>query len=57
MEDPDATVKGLKAQGRNLNQLTRLVNMGQLTILRSDERIDKYADLCVEIRRLTKKVR
>ena len=46
----------LKAQGRNLNQLTTLANMGRLTVLRSDELIDKYADLCAAIRQLTKEV-
>lgn len=52
----DAVLSELKAQGRNLNQLTTLANMGRLTILRSDELIDKYADLCAAIRRLTKEV-
>ena len=32
-------------------------NMGRLTVLRSDELIDRYADLCAAIRRLTKEVR
>ncbi|MCM1149748.1 MAG: plasmid mobilization relaxosome protein MobC [Butyricicoccus sp.] len=50
----DAVLSELKAQGRNLNQLTTLANMGRLTILRSDELIDKYADVCAMIRRLTK---
>ena len=31
--------------------------MGRLTVLRSDELIDRYADLCAAIRRLTKEVR
>ena len=53
----DAVLAELKAQGRNLNQLTTLANMGRITVLRSDELIDKYAALCAEIRRLTKKVR
>lgn len=52
----DDLLSELKAQGRNLNQLTTLANMGRLTILRSDELIDKYADLCAAIRRLTKEV-
>lgn len=56
VEGLDAVLSELKAQGRNLNQLTTLANMGQLTVLRSDELIDKYADLCVAIRRLTKEV-
>ncbi len=53
----DAVLSELKAQGRNLNQLTTLANMGRLTVLRSDELIDRYADLCAAIRRLTKEVR
>ena len=35
----------LKAQGRNLNQLTTLANMGRIQFLRSDELIDRYVDL------------
>ena len=38
-------VQELKAQGRNLNQLTTLANMGRIQFLRSDELIDRYADL------------
>ena len=52
----DDLLSELKAQGRNLNQLTMLANMGRLTILRSDELIDKYTNLCAAIRRLTKEV-
>ena len=56
VEGLDGVLSELKAQGRNLNQLTTLANMGRLTVLRSDELIDKYADLCAAIRRLTKEV-
>ena len=52
----DAVLSELKAQGRNLNLLTTLANMGRLTVLRSDELIDKYADVCAAIRQLTKEV-
>ena len=52
----DNLLAELKAQGRNLNQLTTLANMGRLTVLRSDELIDKYTDLCAAIHRLTKEV-
>lgn len=52
----DTVLSELKAQSRNLNQLTTLANMGRLTILRSDELIDKYADLCAAIGRLVKEV-
>ncbi|EOS64968.1 hypothetical protein [Oscillibacter sp. 1-3] len=52
----DAVLSELKAQGRNLNQLTTLANMGRITVLRGDELIDRYADLCAAIRKLTKEV-
>ncbi len=42
----DAVLSERKAQGRNLNQLTTQAKMGRLTVLRSDELIGKYADLC-----------
>lgn len=41
----DEILSELKAQGRNLNQLTTLANMGRIQFLRSDELIDRYADL------------
>ena len=56
MEGLDAVLAELKAQGRNLNQLTTLTNMGRLTVLRSDELIDRYIDVCAAVRRLTKEV-
>lgn len=49
----DAVLSELKAQGRNLNQLTTLTNMGRLTVLRSDELINSYAALCEQVSRLT----
>ena len=52
----DDLLSELKAQGRNLNQLTTLANMGRITVLRGDELIDRYADLCAAIRKLTKEV-
>ena len=38
-------LKELKSIGRNLNQLTTLANMGRIQFLRSNELIDRYADL------------
>ena len=46
----------VKAQGRNLNQLTTLANMGRIQILRSDELIDGYADLCQKLLRISREV-
>ncbi|WP_300692646.1 plasmid mobilization relaxosome protein MobC [uncultured Oscillibacter sp.] len=53
VEGLDALLSELKAQGRNLNRLTTLANMGRLTVLRSDELIDGYAALCEQVSRLT----
>ena len=36
----------LKAQGRNLNQLTTLANMGRLSVLRGDDLVSEYTRLC-----------
>ena len=49
----DTVLSELKAQGRNLYQLTTLANMGRLTVLRSDELINSYAALCEQVSRLT----
>lgn len=53
VDGPDAVLSELKAQGRSLNQLTTLANMGRLTVLRSNELIDSYAALCEQVSRLT----
>ena len=42
----DNLLSELKAQGRNLNQLTTLANMGRITVLRGDDLISEYARLC-----------
>ena len=47
----------LKAQGRNLNQLTTLANMGKLKILRGDDLVDGYAQLCQQVSQLSKEVK
>jgi len=56
LEGLDDVLSELKAQGRNLNQLTTLANMGKITVLRSDELIDRYSDLCAAVSSLTKEV-
>ena len=53
----DTILADLKAQGRNLNQLTVLANMGRVTIIRGDELADSYTYLCNEIYHLTQEVR
>ena len=53
MKGLDAVLTELKAQGRNLNQLTTLANMGRLTVLRADDLADSYTALCEQVSRLT----
>ena len=47
----------LKAQGRNLNQLTVLANMGRVTVVQGDRLADSYACLCDEIYRIAQEIR
>ncbi len=49
----DAVLTELKAQGRNLNQLTTLANMGRLTVLRAGDLADSYTALREQVSRLT----
>ena len=53
----DDILSELKAQGRNLNQLTTLANMGRITVLRSDELIDRYTDLCHKLAHISREVK
>ena len=53
----DDMLSELKAQGRNLNQLTTLANMGRLSVLRRDELICEYTRLCDALGALVWEVR
>ena len=53
----DNLLSELKAQGRNLNQLTTLANMGRITVLRGDDLIQAYAKLCDALATLIREVR
>ena len=47
----------LKAQGRNLNQLTTLANMGRITVLYGDNLVQEYTRLCDVLGALIREVR
>ena len=53
----DAVLSELKAQGRNLNQLTTLANMGRISVLRGDDLIQAYTRLCDTLSTLVREVR
>ena len=57
MDGLDALLSELKAQGRNLNQLTTLANMGRISVLRGDDLVHEYTRLCDTLGALVREVR
>lgn len=57
VEGLDDLLSELKAQGRNLNQLTTLANMGRLTVLRGDDLVQEYTRLSDTLATLIREVR
>ena len=53
----DDLLSELKAQGRNLNQLTTLANMGRITVLSGDDLVSEYTRLCDALGALVREVR
>ena len=53
----DALLSELKAQGRNLNQLTMLANMGRISVVRGDDLVSEYTRLCDTLSALVREVR
>lgn len=52
----DGILSELKAQGRNLNQLTTLANMGQVKIIDAEKLMQVYATLYFKLNELLKEV-
>jgi len=52
----DQVLSELKAQGRNLNQLTTLANMGKVTIMYGDRLAEGYAQISEQLRQLMREV-
>ena len=46
----------LKAQGRNLNQLTTLANMGKVTVVYGDKLAESYQQISEQLRQLLREV-
>ena len=57
MDGLDDLLSELKAQGRNLNQLTTLANMGRISVLRGDDLVNEYTRRCDTLGTLVREVR
>ena len=46
----------LKAQGRNLNQLATLANMGRVSVVQSEDLIAAYSKMCSQLEKIAGEV-
>ena len=56
VEGLEQVLSELKAQGRNLNQLTTLANMGRVTVLKGDALAENYGKIYEQLRELLREV-
>ncbi len=52
VEGLEQMLSELKAQGRNLNQLTTLANMGRVTVVKGDTLAENYGKIYKQLREL-----
>ena len=56
VEGLEQVLSELKAQGRNLNQLTTLANMGKVTVVYGDKLAESYQQINEQLCRLLREV-
>ncbi len=56
VEGLEQVLSELKAQGRNLNQLTTLANMGRITVVKGDTLAENYGKIYEQLRELLREV-
>ena len=52
----DEVLSELKAQGRNLNQLATLANMGRVSVVQSAELLEAYSKMCSQLEKIAGEV-
>ena len=52
----DEILSELKAQGRNINQLTTLANMGRVSVVQSEDLIAAYSTICTQMEKIAGEV-
>ena len=56
VEGLDEILSELKAQGRNINQLTTLANMGRVSVVQSEDLIVAYSKICSQMEKIAGEV-
>ena len=56
VEGLEQVLSELKAQGRNLNQLTTLANMGRVSVVKGDALAENYGKIYEQLRELLREV-
>ena len=56
MDGLDKVLSELKAQGRNINQLTTLANMGKIAVVYGDRLAEGYGQIDEQLRQLLREV-
>ena len=56
VEGLEQVLSELKAQGRNLNQLTTLANMGRVSVVKGDTLAENYGKIYEQLRELLQEV-
>ena len=56
VEGLEQVLSELKAQGRNLNQLTTLANMGKVSVVKGDALAENYGKIYEQLRELLQEV-
>ena len=56
VDDLDEILSELKAQGRNLNQLATLANMGRVSVVQSAELLETYSKMCSHLEKIAGEV-